>query len=215
MGVLKVYGQVLSTAAQRVIACINEKGLEYELVVVNMREGDHKKEPFLSLNPFGQVPAFDDGDLKLFESRAITKYLAHEYASSGTQLIYADGKKMAGMSVWMEVEAHHFEPASSALAWELVFKPLFGMVTDGAVVEENEAKLTQVLDVYEKRLSQSKYLGGDEFTLADLHHLPNLQCLMGADTKKLFECRPRVSAWSKDILSRPSWLKVVEMQKNH
>ncbi|OVA14848.1 Glutathione S-transferase [Macleaya cordata] len=215
MAVLKVHGSVISTASQRVFATLNEKGLDFELVLVNLRVGEHKKEHFLSLNPFGQVPAFEDGDLKLFESRAITKYIAHEYASCGTQLIYADGKKMAGMSVWMEVEAHHFEPASSALAWELVFKPLFGMVTDGAAVEENEAKLAQVLDVYEKRLGQSKYLGGDEFTLADLHHLPNLQCLMGTDIKKLFDCRPRVSAWSQDIMSRPSWVKVMELQKNH
>ena len=44
------------------------------------------------------------------------------------------------------------------------------MNTNTTIVEENEAKLAKVLDVYEKRLAQSKYLGGDYFTLADLHH---------------------------------------------
>ncbi|CBI36819.3 unnamed protein product, partial [Vitis vinifera] len=52
-----------------------------------MKAGQHKSEAFLALNPFGQIPAFEDGDLKLFESRAITQYIAHEYASNGTQLI--------------------------------------------------------------------------------------------------------------------------------
>ncbi|MGV7400595.1 glutathione binding-like protein, partial [Mycobacterium kansasii] len=76
-----------------------------------------------------------------------------------------------------EVEAHQFDPVASKLAWELFYKGLFGMETDTAVVEENEAKLAKVLDVYEAHLSQSKYLAGDSFTLADLHHLPALHYL--------------------------------------
>ncbi|KAI3910273.1 hypothetical protein MKX01_030099 [Papaver californicum] len=213
MAVLKVHGSPISTATQRVLATIIEKGLDYELLLVNLREGEHKREPFISLNPFGQVPAFEDGDLKLFESRAITQYIAHEYASSGTPLISFE--KMPILVNWMEVEAHHFDPVSSALGWELIFKPMFGMTTDAAVVDENETKLAKVLDVYEKRLSESKYLGGDEFNLADLHHLPNLQCLMGTPIKKIFQSRPCVSAWSQDILARPSWAKVLDLQKNH
>ncbi|XP_010259660.1 PREDICTED: glutathione S-transferase-like [Nelumbo nucifera] len=213
MAVPKVHGSVFSTATNRVVACLHEKGIAFEFSPVDMRSGAHKKEPFLSLNPFGQVPAFEEGDLKLFESRAITKYIAHEYQESGTELIYKEPKKMAILAVWMEVEAHQFDPASSALAWELVFKPMFGMTTDAATVEQNEAKLSKVLDVYEARLSESKYLAGDCFTLADLHHLPNINCLMGTPVKKLFESRPHVNAWCSDILSRPAWSKVLETQK--
>ncbi|MCL7049979.1 hypothetical protein MKW94_023731 [Papaver nudicaule] len=213
MAVLKVHGSPISTATQRVIAAINEKGLEYEFVHVNLAEGEHKREPFLSLNPFGQVPAFEDGDLKLFESRAITTHITRNYATSGTSLAPAINNPSVCVN-WMQVENHQFEPVTSALTWELVFKPMFGMTTDAAVVEEKEAKLAKVLDVYEKRLSQSKYLGGDAFSLVDLHHLPNLQCLMGTPIKKLFESRPHVSAWSADILARPSWVKVLDMLKN-
>ncbi|CAK9178028.1 unnamed protein product [Ilex paraguariensis] len=209
---IKVHGSVISTAAKRVFACLNEKGLEYEFVPVNMAAGEHKKEPFISLNPFGQVPALEDGDLKLFESRAITQYIAHTYADKGNQLVIYDTKKMAIVSVWMEVEAHQFDPAASKLTWELCLKPMFGMVTDEAVVEEYEGKLSKVLDVYEARLAQSKYLGGDCFTLADLHHLPNMKYLMATKAKALFDCRPHVSAWCADIMTRPAWLKVLEMK---
>ncbi|KAJ8620598.1 hypothetical protein MRB53_029127 [Persea americana] len=66
MACLKLHGSVMSTAAMRAIVCLIEKELELELVPVNMATGDHKKEPFISLNPFGQVPALEDGDLKLF-----------------------------------------------------------------------------------------------------------------------------------------------------
>ncbi|KAJ7977536.1 Glutathione S-transferase [Quillaja saponaria] len=141
MAVIKVHGTPFSTATNRVSACLYEKDLEFELVPVDMKAGGHKKETFLSLNPFGQVPAFEDEDLKLFESRAITQYIAHAYADKGTQMISQDPKKMAIIGVWLEVEAHQFDPAASKLTWELGIKHLLGMPTDPAVVEENETKL--------------------------------------------------------------------------
>ncbi|XP_057424353.1 glutathione S-transferase-like [Lotus japonicus] len=211
MSTIKVHGSPISNATMRALVALYEKQLEFEFVPTDMRNGEHKKEPFLSLNPFGQVPALEDGDLKLFESRAITKYIAYEYADKGTELLSKDSKKMAVTTVWLEVEAHHFDQPSSKLAFELAFKPMFGMTTDPAVVEENEAKLAGVLDVYEKRLSGSKYLAAECFTLADLHHIPNIFYLMNTQSKKLFESRPHVNAWVADITARPAWSKVVAM----
>ncbi|KAF8015082.1 hypothetical protein BT93_H0775 [Corymbia citriodora subsp. variegata] len=209
--VMKVYGSVLSTATMRVFAALYEKDLEFEFVPVDLRAGEHKKEHFLALNPFGQIPAFEDGDLKLFESRAISQYIAHVYADKGTPLV-CEGKPMATVGVWLDVEAHQFEPLALKLRRELLYKPRSGMATDAAVVEETEAKLAKVLDVYEARLSQSKYLGCDCFTLADLHHLPAMTTLMGTPVKKLFGARPKVSAWLADISARPAWAKVLAMR---
>jgi glutathione S-transferase len=116
--------------------------------------------------------------------------------------------------VWLEVEALQFDPVASKLTWELALKPMFGLVTDKAAVEENEAKLAKVLDIYERRLTQSKYLACDSFTLVDLHHLPTIQYLLGTKAKKLFDSRPHVSAWVADITARPAWCKVLAMQKH-
>lgn len=210
---IKVHGAAMSTATLRVVATVNEKELEYEFVAVDMKSGAHKHPDFLALNPFGQVPALEDGDVKLFESRAITRYLAYAYENKGTPLLNKEGKHMAELAVWLEVEAHQFDPVASKLGWELVYKKMFGMETDAAVVEEQEAKLTKVLDVYEARLSKTKYLAGETFTLADLHHMPTLHFVMGTQVKKLFEERPHVCAWAKDILARPSWEKTLALQK--
>ena len=117
-------------------------------------------------------------------------------------------------SVWMDVESQQFDQTASKLVWELLAKPvLLDMSTDTANVEENEAKLAKILDVYESRLAQSKYLGGECFTLADLHHLPTIHYLMGTQAKKLFDSRPHVNAWVADITARPAWLKVIALQK--
>ncbi|KAF5178949.1 Glutathione s-transferase [Thalictrum thalictroides] len=214
MSAIKVYGSMLSPAVMRVMACLNEKELKFQFVEVNMGAGEHKKEPFISLNPFGLVPAFEDGDLKLFESRAITRYIANQYEEKGTNLVInGKGKQMASFVLCMEVEAHQFDPPASKLAFELVIKAYLGMTTDETVVEESKVQFAKVLDVYEARLSESKYLAGDEFTLVDLHHFPNLHYLMSSPIKKMFESRPHFLAWCTAILARPSSVKVLEMQK--
>ncbi|KAH9615626.1 hypothetical protein KSS87_011779 [Heliosperma pusillum] len=210
---VKVHGSPISTATLRAVVALYEKEIDFEFVTVDMKSGAHKHPQFLALNPFGQVPALEDGDIKVFESRAITKYIASAYESKGTPLLCKDKKQIANLAIWSEVEAHQFDPVASKLAWELFYKGLFGMQTDAAAVEENEAKLVKVLDVYEARLAQSKYLAGDSFTLADLQHLPALHYLSGTKVKSLFDERPHVSAWCKDILARPSWEKSLALQK--
>ncbi|KAL3647996.1 hypothetical protein CASFOL_008964 [Castilleja foliolosa] len=206
---IKLHGNPLSPAAQRVFLALAEKELEYELVFVDFATGQHKKEPFISINPFGQVPAFEDGDLKLFESRAITKYISYAYAE-GTPLLVHDPKKLAIIGVWLEVEAHRFDAAGNKLSFEILIKPLMGLTTDEAQVEELEAQLGTVLDIYEKRLAESKYLGGEEYSLVDLHHVPIVNNLMKTKVKALFEKRPHVSAWAESILARPAWQKVLD-----
>ncbi|KAK6127402.1 hypothetical protein DH2020_038862 [Rehmannia glutinosa] len=206
---IKVHGNPLSPAAQRVLLCLAEKDIEYEFVYVDLATGQQKKEPFISINPFGQIPAFEDGDLKLFESRAITKYIAYAYADKGTPLLVEDPKKMALIQVWSEVEAQRFDAAGQKLSFEILVKPIKCWATDEALVEQLQAQLATVLDVYEKRLAQSKYLAGDNFSLADLNHVPRINNLMKTKVRALFEQRPHVWAWCADILGRPAWQKVL------
>jgi glutathione S-transferase len=209
---IKVYGNVVSPGVQRVLAILYEKELKYELVEVNMSAGDHKKEPYISLNPFGQIPALEDGDLKLFESRAIVKYIDDAYKGK-EPLSFDDPKKMGPVYSWMEAESQHFDQAAGKLVFQLAIAPIFGMPTNDAVVTEHEAKLVPVLDKYEVRLSKSKYLAGDCFTLADLFHLPAVNYLMGTKAKALFDARPHVKHWVANILARPAWTKVVAATK--
>ncbi|KAL0459684.1 UNVERIFIED_CONTAM: Glutathione S-transferase [Sesamum latifolium] len=210
---IKVHGSPLSPAAQRVLLALEEKDLEYEFVLVDLRSGEQKKGPFISINPFGQVPGFEDGDLKLFESRAITEYISHAYADKGTPLIDQDPKKQAIIGVWLEVEAHRFDAVGQKLNFELLIKGFKGLTTDEAAVEQLQGDLGKVLDVYEARLGKVKYLAGDEYTLADLHHLPLINNLFKTKVKGLFDQRPHVSAWCADLLARPAWQKVLEACK--
>ncbi|KNA08914.1 hypothetical protein SOVF_158410 [Spinacia oleracea] len=86
---------------------------------------------------------------------------------------------------------------------------------DEGLIKQSKEKLAKVLDVYDRRLGESRYLAGDDFTLADLSHLPNAQYLVnGTDVGELFTSRDNVGRWWEEISSRESWKKVVEMQSS-
>jgi len=211
MAVIKLHGHPISTATAMVLCCLNEKEVEYDFAIVELSAGAHKQPQYLALNPFGVVPTIQDGDLTLFESRAIVKYLAKKYKGQGADLLGNTLAEQALVEQWCEVEGHSFFPPASTILFQTVLRPLRGGATDEAVVEINIGKLNKVLDIYEERLSKSKYLAGDFFSLADLQHLPWTQYLVTACKKgDLISSRKHVNAWWEDISSRSAWKKVAE-----
>ncbi|XVF72583.1 hypothetical protein PTKIN_Ptkin12aG0132600 [Pterospermum kingtungense] len=209
----KLYGSLNSPPTLKVMACLFEHDLDFEFVPIDLQAGEHKKKPFLSMNPFGQVPVYEEGGVYQFESRAIIRSMAHQHAKKGEELICWDSREQAVVANWIDVEDHHFEPTASKLISELVLKPKKGLTPDEETVAVGEAKMAKILDVYEARLSKFKHLASDKYSIADMLHLPNIQALMGTRAKKLFESRPRLSAWCAEILARPAWVKVVQMQQ--
>ncbi|KAJ4835377.1 Glutathione S-transferase F9 [Turnera subulata] len=209
--VVKVYGPAYASP-KRVLVCLLEKGIEFETVPVDIIKGETQNPDFLNLQPFGCVPVIQDGDYTLFESRAIIRYYSEKYKNQGTDLLGKTIDEKGLVEQWLEVEAHNYHPHIYNLALHILFASALGFEADQKVIEESEQKLAKVLDIYEARLSKSKYLAGDFFSLADLSHLPFTQYLVGAMKKEhLIRDRKHVSAWWDDISNRPSWKKVLQL----
>ncbi|ESW32606.1 hypothetical protein PHAVU_001G002000 [Phaseolus vulgaris] len=212
---VKVYGPPMSTAVSRVLACLLEKDVQFQLIPVNMAKGEHRSPEFRKLHPFGQVPAFQDGDnISLFESRAICRYVCEKYGDRGNKELYGRNPlAKASIDQWLEAEAQNFNPPSSTLVFQLAFAPRMKIKQDEGAIKQSKEKLAKVLDVYDKRLAESRFLAGDDFSLADLSHLPNAHYLVAAaDAAPLFTS-PNVARWWDEISSRDSWKKVVDLQR--
>ncbi len=81
---IKLYGMAMSTCTRRVRCVLEEMGLLYEIVLVDLGKGEHKQPAHLAIQPFGQVPVLEDIDgTKIFESRAIMRYLLKKYPIEG------------------------------------------------------------------------------------------------------------------------------------
>ncbi|KAF6993784.1 hypothetical protein CFC21_010627 [Triticum aestivum] len=206
--VVKVYGWAVSPFVARSLLCLEEAGVEYELVPMSREAGDHRKPDFLGRNPFGQVPVLEDGDLTLFESRAIARHVLRKHKP---ELLGSGSPESAAMvDVWLEVEAHQHHPAAAAIFVHCIVAPLLGGAPDQAVVNENVAKLRKVLEVYEARLSASRYLAGNDISLADLSHFPIMRYFMQTEYASLVEELPHVNAWWEGLKARPAARKVAE-----
>lgn len=145
------------------------------------------------------------------ESRAITSYVAEKFKETGPDLIrYQNPKEAALVKVWIEVESQNFQPAISPIVYQSLVAPLLGNTPDQAAIDTNLEKLGKVLDVYESKLSSTKYLAGDFFSLADLHNFPYIFYFMKTPWASLVNDRPHVKAWWEDISSRSAFKKVAE-----
>ncbi|CAL9194873.1 unnamed protein product [Musa hybrid cultivar] len=209
------FGKPMLPDVSRVLACLYEKDIAFELV--DMYEGHRMPADILKLQQAtmrAPVPAFKDADTFLLESRAICRYVSEKYAEHGNKyLLGRDLLDRGSIEQWLKTEEQSFNPPSWALVFHLAFAPLTnGNELDQSLVTESEKMMGNVLDVYEHRLRESKYLAGDEFTLADLSHLPNTHYLVNSrQWNHLFNSRKNIQRWWEKISNRPSWTKVVAM----
>ncbi|KAG0569691.1 hypothetical protein KC19_6G108300 [Ceratodon purpureus] len=165
----------------------------------------------LWLQIFGVVPYLEDGDLAVFESRAIAKYFAEKYDVK-CNLLGKTLKERAIINTWMESEAHNFNPAVAPMIKELFLSMVFKKPANQELISTSLTNLNSVLDVYEIHLSKNKYLAGENYTLADANHTPYMEKVRTMDVfKGILDSRPHLAAWVADITSLPAFKKCMQM----
>jgi len=119
------------------------------------------------LNPNGQVPVLEDGDLVLWESHAIMQYLCNR--TSGQRLYPVDIAARADVDRWLFWISGQLEPAARGLNLENMWKPqIDGSVPDPAVVARFEAMLHAAAQVLDRHLESRQWIAGMAPSLADL-----------------------------------------------
>ncbi|KAJ7358370.1 glutathione S-transferase, partial [Mycena albidolilacea] len=113
----------------------------------------------------------DDNGFILYESRAICRYIAAKYPESN--LIPTDPKKNALFEQAASSEYANFETIAGGIIMEVWGKRTMGLKEDQAVIDAKTLALDAKLNAYNAILGKTKYLAGDEITLADLFHLPH------------------------------------------
>ena len=130
MSKVKLTTSPLSYNSLRVDMVLAEKGLDpssiYDLKAADMMRSTHKTEDFCSKSLFTRVPMLEDGDLILFESRAIGRYLAEKYADVGPRLLPAKTASLAEKArweMWFITEVDELNMHGVILNSQLVIQP--------------------------------------------------------------------------------------------
>ena len=98
---LTIYGRATSSNVQLVMWAVGELGLEHSRLDYGHVHGGTDTPEFRAMNPRGRVPVLKDGDLIVWESCAILRYLAAQYGGGGA-FWPADPAKRAGVDMWAE-----------------------------------------------------------------------------------------------------------------
>lgn len=155
---IRIHNFPLSGHCHRVELFAGLAGINHELVFVDLAAGEHKKEPFLSLNPAGKVPVIEDGDVVVADSNAILVYLARKYAPDW---LSGDPVEEAEIQRFLSLAAN--EIANGPAAARLV--TVFGAELD---TEKAKAIADYVFGILEGHLAGRDWLVGQKPTVADV-----------------------------------------------
>jgi len=161
---LKVWGRKNSANVQKAMWAIGELKLAHERVDIAGAFGQNREPAYLSLNPNGLVPTLQDGDLVLWESNTIVRYLASLHGK-GT-LEPADPKARARASQWMDWQLSVLGPAIHATFWGLVRTPPESR--DLAAIAASKTKTTAAIAILDAHLAKTAYVAGDAFSMGDI-----------------------------------------------
>lgn len=181
---------------------LNETGTPFELIVIDFAKGEHKQPPHLARQPFGQVPALDDDGFKLYESRAIARYVD---AKAGGQLTPPELRSRALMEQWISIETSNY----SSHAMKFVYQYVFKREQTPEVLKAAGAGLDLAYATMNQTLATQPFLAGESFSIADLCFMPYLEYLGLSPASAKLDEHPHVAEWWKRISSRPAWAKTV------
>ena len=171
-----LYNHPWSQHARRIIALMEEAGLDYELRHVALEKGEHMSPEYLAINPDHQVPAFIDGDVTICQSNAVLRYLSVKH---DLEAWYPrDAGALAVIEQWLDWNQCRLAPTVADI---VVNKVILGDKGDKEALARGEKNLTKLAPILETGLEGRDYLAGGAPTIADLSVASNITQLGMAD----------------------------------
>jgi GST-like protein len=186
---------------------LEETGLPYRVIPVDIGAGDQFKPEFLEISPNNKMPAMVDTDgpggkpMALAESGAILFYLA----SKTGRFLPEDIRKRWQVMQWVMFQMGHIGPMLGQAHHFLRYAPQ--KIEYAMNRYRNEAN--RLYGVLERRLAESKFVACDEYTIADMAIMPWLRFPERQDVN--IEQYPNVKRWRDGIAARPAVQRALQV----
>jgi GSH-dependent disulfide-bond oxidoreductase len=191
----------------KIYIALEESGLSYTVHPVDVFGGGQFDAEFRKLNPLAKVPVIVDSEgpggkpYTVFESGAILLYLADKTG----RLLPSDKAACFDAIQWMMVQMTTVGPMFGQFVHFMRFAP----PGNDYSLSRYRTQVHRVWEAIEERLKQTEYLGGSEYSIADIATFPwarNIPALLGPQAAQTY---PRVMAWVEKISARPAVAKAL------
>ena len=195
MSGLRIYG-IARTRAFRALWMANELGLDYEHMPIEIGTSGARSPEFLAINPNGRLPFIVDDSFVLFESLAITLYLAKKHSNGNLYPGTLEGEATAWQwSFWAVTEVDR-----GVNIWSLHAVRLPPAERDAARRDEALKVIAAPFKVLDAAVTKQPYLLGRDFTVADLNVAAVISRAIDMDLSAV----PNLEAWLRRCLDRPA-----------
>ncbi|TKA17182.1 glutathione S-transferase [Xanthomonas euvesicatoria pv. citrumelonis] len=199
---ITLWGRRNSSNVRKVLWCAEEAGVAYASIEVGGAFGGNTTPEYRALNPNGLVPTLQDGALVLWESNAIVRYLAAQYAPA--LYPHAPAERALG-DRWMDWTTSTFAGVFRGLFWGVLRTP--EAERDHARIAAALTHSGELLARADAALAQQPYLSGEQFAMGDIP--------LGSFIYAWFEMPierpelPHLQAWYARLRARPAYRRAV------
>src|SRR5712692_6820754 len=195
-----VFGAPYSVYVRAVRLALEEKGVDYELVPVDIFASGGPPTEHTARHPFGKIPAFEHAGFRLYEAEAITRYIDEVFP--GPALQPSDPRGRARMTQVISILDSYIY---RTLVWDIYVERVSRPADEAkiaAALPRAEVCLSALSDV----MGEMPWLAGLSISLADLHAAPMFATFrLAADADPLLASHHRLRAWLDRVSSRPSF----------
>lgn len=196
---IKLYDHPLSGNCYKVRLTLNQLGVEYERIFVDIFKGEHKNEDHQDLNPNMKIPVLCDGDFTMWESNAIVLYLGKKF--SPNDLFPEDSESFGAAAQWLLFGKTTLDPNLALARFFMHF--LTPEERDESQILKLHEEGAKALGVLDDQLTQNEFLAGN-YSIADIACYPYV--LLSPEGG--FDLSPykSVLSWMERIKSTPGYI---------
>ena len=216
---MRLWGRKSSINVQKVLWCLAEIGLkegqDFERIDAGLQFGINNTPEFLKLNPNGLVPTLADGDLVLWESNTIMRYLAHQHDKAGR--FSSDIKTQYESEKWMDWQLGTMWPALRIAFLGLTRTP--ETERNYQAILKGYQETNRLLEMLDQTLAQQNYCAGNQFQIGDIvlalcvSRWTLLNSTFPQHTGKRANLK-NIDAWIKRLAEETCFNEVVEKELN-
>lgn len=192
--------------SDRVVWLMEELGLPYDLQWFDRGEDFLAPPEYRALHPAGTSPIISDGDLVMAESTAIVEYISQRYGN-GRLSVPVEDANYPHYLYWMQFNNN----LQSVLFIKLAVQMAGGAAEDNLILATTERREGGIYSALEQRLGEADYLGGPEFSCADIMSMFNLTSLEMLGARTVDDAMPNTKAYLERVTSRPAYIKAMSI----